>query len=233
MEHSDNIGDVIVDNTNGIVYINLTGNPDSNQVVEDVSAFLRDSYDLPTLSSIVRVQVHVAAQDVDKVKEELHEKGYPTTDVEGPIENIVQQTKNELSLGYTTLIAGIIGMIFAILGICVDNVYNTWKRRDNNKKQNELSIKQIKAERRRQQKQAKKEAKIRASQNQNGMEKPNMNESNHSRFNKNFKAIKSHDAKSNELRKLKEKSKIEDSNNNEMDLEDKKYSKTSLDDFKE
>lgn len=222
IDHSENVGNVVVDNTNGILYINLTGNPDPSIVVEEVSAFLRDSYDLPTLSSLVRVQVHVSPNDVDNVKEQLHEKGYPTTDVEGPIENIVQSTKNDLSLGHITLITGIIGMVFAILGICVDKVYNTWKRRDNNKRQNELSIKQIKAERRRQQKQAKEEAKLRASQNQNNGKSSNMPESNPSRFNQNFKAIKSNDAKSNELRKLKEKSKIEDSNINEGDLEDKK-----------
>ncbi len=231
MEHSDNVGNVLVDNANGIIYINLTNTTDPEAVQHDLSQFLSESYDLPTLSSIVRIQVHVSPQDVDKVKDELHAKEIPTTDVEGPIQDIVQSSKNnELSLGYIIIISGIIGMVFAILGIFVDNIYSTWKRMGNKRQKDQLSVKEIKAERKRAQKRQKKEAKRKQDSN------PKKDNEKSSSFTSRFKKNKIEDNKRDEIQKLKEESKINDPSKESSEKalnHGKKSSKTTLDDFNE
>ena len=160
LEYSNNIDSVTIDNEDGLIYIALKGNPNVEPMIDEIKSFLTSSYDLPTLSTVTRIQVHAGAQDVDKVNQELKDKNIPSSDIEGPIHDMIKkQHKSNPSVEYISLISGFIGVIFAILGLLVDTLYSTWKKLSNKKRKNQLTVKQIKAERKRERKRALKESK--------------------------------------------------------------------------
>ena len=160
LEYSNNIDSVTIDNEDGLIYIALKGNPNVEPMIDEIKSFLTSSYDLPILSTVTRIQVHAGAQDVDKVNQELKDKNIPSSDIEGPIHDMIKkQHKSNPSVEYISLISGFIGVIFAILGLLVDTLYSTWKKLSNKKRKNQLTVKQIKAERKRERKRALKESK--------------------------------------------------------------------------
>ena len=100
-----------------------------------------DWYKLVYGDTIAYAQIHaklvVSSASLDKFEDALLERGIVASDIEGPIQNTINQT-NQSMLSYNEFVAvsGVIGVVVAIIGIYFDNVvvaYRKFKKFLNNK----------------------------------------------------------------------------------------------------
>ena len=100
-----------------------------------------DWYKLVYGDTIAYAQIHaklvVSSASLDKFEDALLERGIVASDIEGPIQNTINQT-NQSMLSYNEFVAvsGVIGVVVAIIGIYFDSVvvaYRKFKKFLNNK----------------------------------------------------------------------------------------------------
>ncbi|OWT32503.1 hypothetical protein BGI41_07335 [Methanobrevibacter sp. 87.7] len=128
INQSSHVKDVKINSEQGIINVTVKNDTDPIAMKDDLEEFLSESYALYALSTTFRLQAHVNVNDVDTVEENMKEAGIPFSTVEGPVETFVEKSKNTMPpLWAAYIISGIIGIIFAILGMFVDKIYYGWK----------------------------------------------------------------------------------------------------------
>lgn len=128
INQSSHVKDVNVNSTQGIVNVTVKNDTNPIDMKNDLEEYLSESYALYATSTTFRLQAHVNVNDVDTVEENMKKAGIPFSSVEGPVETFVEESKNTLPpLWVTYIISGIIGIVFAILGMFADKIYYGWK----------------------------------------------------------------------------------------------------------
>lgn len=128
INQSPQVNNATIDSETGTINVSVKNNTDPIVMVDDLEEFLLESYDLPSLSSVVRLQAHVDVNDVDDVQEKMEQNTIPFSSVEGPVESYVNSNKDsQLPLWMVYIVCGVIGVIFAVLGMVIDKIYYGWK----------------------------------------------------------------------------------------------------------
>lgn len=92
-----------------------------------------DWYKLVYGDTIAYAQIHaklvVSSASLDKFEEALLERGIVASEIEGPIQNTINQT-NQSMLSYNEFVAvsGVIGVAVAVIGIYFDNVVVSYRK---------------------------------------------------------------------------------------------------------
>lgn len=128
INQSSHVKDVKVNSTQGIINVTVKNDTNPIDMKNDLEEYLSESYALYATSTTFRLQAHVNVNDVDTVEANMKKEGIAFSSVEGPVETFVEESKNTLPpLWVAYIISGIIGIIFAVLGMFADKIYYGWK----------------------------------------------------------------------------------------------------------
>lgn len=111
-------------NKSGMISINFTKDYNPSTALKTLSDWLMYSAGINTKYSLIKIQIIAEPSEVDNIVQFLHSENIVVTSIEGPVQNAVNNTKNSmLDNGLVVLIAGIIGIIVALVGIFFDNIF--------------------------------------------------------------------------------------------------------------
>ena len=129
-----NITSWSIDEKNGLINLNLSDN-NSERAISVLKGPLYDNYNISYNYGVIELEITAEANAVNHIIDQLNGHHVVVTDVEGPVHNLINTTSTQLqSTQNLILISAVIGGIFVILGIFIDQIRRTLGRLRRNKK---------------------------------------------------------------------------------------------------
>lgn len=115
-----------IDEKNGAINLNLTDN-DSERAISVLKGPLYDNYNISYNYGVIELEITADANSVNHIIDQLNTHHVVVTEVQGPVHDLVNTTSQNLTSNQNLiLISAVIGAIFVILGIFIDQIRRTF-----------------------------------------------------------------------------------------------------------
>lgn len=115
---------------NSFISVNLKEDSQSTATLGSLVSWLSQNA-IGSEFAFIHLKVNVNPSSVTDIKEYLQNEGYTVRSVEGPVQDVINNSSNSLvSEWIIILITGIIGVIASILGIYAESIFSKFRKND-------------------------------------------------------------------------------------------------------
>ena len=114
---------------NDIISVNLAEDSQSTATLGSLVSWLSKN-GVSSEFAFIHLQVNVKSSSVKDIKNYLEDKDYTVNSVEGPVQNLINNTSDSLVNEWIiVIITGLIGVVVSIAGIYADSIMSIFRRR--------------------------------------------------------------------------------------------------------